>query len=520
MLKDHLQSEIVRILDLYQELFKQRDFNKAGDIYRIFMYQVLKKLTKDEMIFKQIVDELLFLHEKPHVQIEIVSEAIGMNYRREEAIEVLEKIATWTPEMTIQSVNGKNCNTAQHRLQNLLGYSYDITNQTWERPEKIEITSIYQKFFDDRAKNGINVSDQRVGFTTNEQQIQISEITTIYVNDTDDFLFSCLTVDGEQRYILVSTEGELLTAYPYFKLMEPFKRNCSIILTENNMYGVLMKNGNFCIKPIYNEVSRLNATFFMGVHSPSKGDLYHHSGKVILKDIIPYEIITNESATFIYQNGLYDEEGELIAALHNIGTDWEASTDLGEYCGLNVANEVIYIDLYGKELLLHIDFETQYFLDQHGDVYITTEHGKTTLTMDGKSFSLDGDEHVLLKRFSNEHFIIRGDWADGSYLWIDRRKKKLKFYQNIICTDDDYVFMQKHSSAFWLVIDHFGKVCITEKKQIIQIDENYHHEQWKLEDTMFQQYLFLPVSKKLIQQQKLINQFVRKNRTSDDKKQN
>lgn len=290
MLKDHLQAEIVRILDLYKELLKQHDFNKAGDIYRIFMYQVLKKLTKDEAIFKQIVDELLFLHDKPHVQIEIASEAIGKDYRREEAIEILEKIATWTPEMTIQSVNGKNCNTAQHRLQNLLGYSCDTTNQTWERPEKIEITSIYQKFFDDRAKNGMNVSDQRVGFTTNEQQVQISEITTIYVNDTDDFLLSCLIVDGEQRYILVSTEGELLTAYPYYQMMEPFKRNRSIILTENNTYGVLMRNGDFCIQPIYNEVSSLNATFFIGFYSPLKGNLYHHSGKVILKDIIPYHM--------------------------------------------------------------------------------------------------------------------------------------------------------------------------------------------------------------------------------------
>ena len=514
MVKDHLQSEIVRILDLYEELFKQHDFNKAGDIYRIFMYQVLKKLTKDETIFKQIVDELLFLHDKPHVQIEIASEAIGKDYRREEAIEILEKIATWTPEMTIQSVNGKNCNTAQHRLQNLLGYSYDTTNQTWERPEKIEITSIYQKFFDDRAKSGINVSDQRVGVTKNEQQIQISEITTIYVNDTDDFLFSCITAEGEQRYILISTEGELLTVYPHFQMMEPFKRNRSIILTENNTYGVLMKNGDYCIQPIYHEVSRLNATFFIALHSPVKGDLYHHSGKVILKDIIPYEIITNESATFIYQNCLYDEEGEKIAELENIGTDWLASTDLGEYFGLNAANEVIYIDMYGKELLLNIDFETQYFLDQHGDVLITTEHGKTTLTMDGKNFSLDGDEHVLLKRFSNEHFIVRGDWADGNYLWIDRKKKKLQFYQNIICTDDNYVFMQKPSSTFWLAIDNFGKICITEKKQIIQIDKDYDNEQWKLEDTMFQQHLFLPLSKKLIQQQKLMNQFVRKNRIS------
>ena len=52
------------------------------------------------------------------------------------------------------------------------------------------------------------------------------------------------------------------------------------------------------------------------------------------------------------------------------------------------------------------------------------------------------------------------------------------------------------------------------KKQIIQIDKDYDHEQWKLEDTMFQQHLFLPLSKKLIQQQKLMNQFIRKNRIS------
>ena len=60
---------------------------------------------------------------------------------------------------------------------------------------------------------------------------------------------------------------------------------------------------------------------------------------------------------------------------------------MGEYFGPNAANEVIYMDMYGKELLLHIDFETQYFLNQHGDVLITTEYGKTTLTIDGKSKS-------------------------------------------------------------------------------------------------------------------------------------
>jgi len=40
MVKDHLQSEIVRLLDLYGELLKQHDFNKAGDLYRIFMFEL------------------------------------------------------------------------------------------------------------------------------------------------------------------------------------------------------------------------------------------------------------------------------------------------------------------------------------------------------------------------------------------------------------------------------------------------------------------------------------------------
>lgn len=509
MLKNHLQSEIVRHLDLYEELLKQHDFKRAGDIYSIYMYELSKRLTEDEVIFKQVVDELLFLHNKPHVQIEIATEAIGMNYRRQEAIDLLEKIAAWTSDMTLQSASGKVCNTAQMRLHNLLGYPYDMMNQTWQRPEKIAITAVYQKFFDDRANNGVDVREQRVGFTAHHKQIKLSEITAIYSNDTDDFLLACRAMTGEPRYILTSKEGEFIAAYPSFQRMEPFKRNGSIVFTEDHTYGVLMKNGDFCIPPIYQDISRLSATFFMSLHSPVNGDLYHHTGKILLKNIAPFDIVTGECATFIYQNNLYNEEGQRIASLASLGTDWQASADLGEYAGFNAANEVIFIEQRGKQLELDINFDTQLFLDQDGEVCITTEHGKTTLTMDGKAFLLDREALVLIKRFSNEHFIVRGEWEEGPYLWIDRKKNKLHFYETIICPEADYVFAQKRGSAFWLVIDSLGKTCVTEKKQIIQIDEQ---AQWMLEDAKLERYWLLPLSKKLIQKQKLVKQFIRKNR--------
>ncbi len=518
MLKDQFKSEIIRLLDLYEQLFKQHDLGKAGDVYKTVIYKVLKNLTQEEAIFTQVVDELLFMHDKPHVQTEIATEAIGMGYRKEEAIQVLEGIATWTPDMSLETNKGKICDTAQRRLHHLLGYSYDSMNQTWERTEQPEITPIYQKFFSDRAKSNVDLSEKSVRFKNNEQQqVRISEITDIYPNDTDDFLLSCLTEDGMDYYILISSEGELLNVYSEFDNMEPFKNDCSIVLTKHLTYGVIKKNGEICIQPIYSELSRLNNFFYVGMYSPEKGDLYHHSGKAIMKDIRPYEVIVSESATYIYQNILYDAHGEKIVELTNIGTDWEASPDLGEYIGVNEANKVTFIDAYGQVLSLDIDFETQFFLDQDGEVFITTQDGKSVLTMDGKNYSLGGDVLTLLKRFSNEHFIVRGEWGNGPYLWIDRQKKKLHFYQEVKCTNFDYWFakvkpQEEATTSYWTVMDRSGKKCITEKKQIINIHGNNDSDNWILEDTKFQEFFFLPLTKKLVIKDTLMNHFIRKNR--------
>lgn len=518
MLKDQFKSEIIRLLDLYEQLLKQHDLGKAGDIYKMVIYKVLKKLSQEEALFKQVVDELLFMHDKPYVQIEIATEAIGMGYRKEEAIQVLEEIATWTPDMSLETYKGKICNTAQIRLHYLLGYSYDSINQTWERTEQPEITPIYQKFFSDRAKSSINLSEKSIGFKNNEhQQVRILEINDIYPDDADNFLLSCLTENGQDCYILISSEGELLTVYSEFDKMEPFKNERSTVLTERLTYGVINKNGEICIQPIYSEISRLNDFFFMGFYSESKGDLYHHSGKVILKEIIPYEVIVSESATYIFQNILYDEHGEAIAELTKIGTDWEATPDLGEYMGLNTANNVIYINTHGEVLSLDIDYETQFFLDQDGEVFITTQNGKSTLTMDGKNYTLDGDVLTLLKRFSNEHFIVRGEWTNGPYLWIDRQKKKLHFYQEVKCTNFDYWFARVNtengtSTSYWIVMDNTGKKCITEKKQIIHVEGSNDYDNWLLEDAAFQEAFYLPLTRKLVKKDKLMNNFIRKNR--------
>lgn len=518
MLKDQFKSEIIRLLDLYEQLLKQRDLPKAGDIYQLVIFQVLKQLTQEQAVFKHVADELLFMHNKPHVQIEIATEAIGMGYRKEEAIQILESLATWTPDMSLETDKGKICNTAQIRLHHLLGYSYDSSNQTWERTEQHEITPIYQKFFSERAESSINLSEKSIGFTNNEQQqVRILRINGIDPDDADNFLLSCLTEDEQDCYILISSEGELLTTYSEFNKMEPFKNERSIVLTENLTYGLLKKNGEICIQPIYSELSRLNDFFYVGMYSPLKGDLYHHSGKVILKDIRPYEVIASESATYIYQNILYDEHGEAIAELTNIGTDWGASPDLGEYSGFNGANKLTFIDAQGEVLSLDIDFETQFFLDRNGEVFITTQDGKSTLTMDGKNYNLDGDVHTLLKRFSNEHFIVRGDWTNGHYLCINRQKNKLHFYQDVKWSNFDYWFAQdipqnSASASYWIVMDSTGNKCITEKKQIIHVEGSNDNDNWLLKDTAFQESFFLPIKKKLINKNKLINHFIRKNR--------
>lgn len=479
---------------------------------------MFKKLTQEQAIFKHVVDELLFMHDKPHVQIEIATEAIGMGYRKKEAIQILESLANWTPDMSLQTDKGKVCDTAQRRLHNLLGYSYDSSNQTWERTEQQEITPIYQKFFSERAESSINLSENSIGFTNNEQQqVRILRINGVYPDDADNFLLSCLTEDGQDCYILISSEGELLTTYSEFNKMEPFKNERSIVLTHSLTYGVLKKNDEICVQPIYSELSRLNDFFYVGMYSQLKGDLYHHSGKVILKDIRPHEVIVSESATYIYQNVLYNKYGEEIAELTDIGTDWEASLDLGEYVGFNAANKVIYIDAHGEVLSLDIDFETQFFLDQNGEVFITNQDGKSTLTMDGENYNLDGDVHTLLKRFSDEHFIVRGEWTNGQYLWINRQKKKMHFYQDVKCTNFDYWFAQdipqnSASASYWIVMDNTGKKCITEKKQIIHVEGSNENDNWLLEDTAFQESFFLPLKKKLINKNKLINHFIRKNR--------
>jgi len=214
MLKDDFTSEIIRVFDLYEDLIKRKEYGKVGDVYGIILYRVLKKLTQEQVIFQRVVDKLLFMHDKPRIQIEIATEAIGMGYRKEEGIQILEGLANWTPDMSVQTEKGQVCKIAQMRLHHLLGYSYDDSNHTWERTEQQEITPIYRKFFSERAESIINLSEKSIGFTNNEQQqVRIIQITDIYPDDADDFLLSCLTEDGQDCYILISSEGELLTTY-------------------------------------------------------------------------------------------------------------------------------------------------------------------------------------------------------------------------------------------------------------------------------------------------------------------
>jgi hypothetical protein len=516
MRKDHFKSEIISLLDLYEQRLYEHDLSKAGDVYQLVVYNVLKKLTQEEIVFKQIVDELLFIHDKPHIQIEIATEAIGVGYRKEEAIQVLEQIATWTPDMSLQTYKGNICNTAQIRLHQLLGYSLDSDSQTWERTIEQEITPIYKKFFAERAKSGIDLTKKSVSFMNEEQQqIRILEITEFYPDDADHFLLACLTENRQVCYIRISSEGELLTVYTKFNKVEPFKNERSIVLTDQLTYGVIDKNGEYCIQPIYSELLRLNDYFYIGLHTALKGDLYHDSGNVIVKSIIPFEVIVNESETYIYRNRLYDKFGEVIATLDNIGTDWEATPDLGEYMGLNAANEVIYINVQGEVLSLHIDFETQFFLDRKGEVFMTTDGILTTLTMDGKTYNLDGEVYGLLKRFSDDHFIVRGQWSNGHYLWIDRKKKQTHIYQDVKCTNFDYWFAQKvpqNSSepAYWMVMDGNGKTCVSEKKQIVHISGSNENNRWLIENTAFEESFFLPLKKKLMKKKTLENHFIKR----------
>ena len=49
MLKDQFKSEIIRLLDLYEQLLKQHDLGKAGDIYKMIIFKVLKNASTIEL---------------------------------------------------------------------------------------------------------------------------------------------------------------------------------------------------------------------------------------------------------------------------------------------------------------------------------------------------------------------------------------------------------------------------------------------------------------------------------------
>ena len=522
-MREQLKKEIIRLYDLYLELLRQHNFNQAGDLYKKITHHTFKKLTEDSEVFKSIVDDLLFYEQKPYVQIEIATEAIGMGYRKEEAIQILEELAIWTTDMTLQNEKGKICNSAQMRLHNLLGYSLDYSNQTCERTREQEITPAFKSYFEARANSSIDLSNKKICFSNKEnQQVFLHKIDGIYPDNADCFLFACVTKSEERLYLTISSEGEILNLYSGIVQMEAFKNDRSIFLKhalseESGAYGVLKRDGDICIPAKYIEVTRLNDFFFIGAHSNTKGDLYHHSGCMIAKDISHYEVIVNCNPTYIYQNVLYDENGHVINELIDVGINWETSTDIGEYVGFDIANKLIYIDALGKILPLDtIDFETQFFLDRKGDVFFTFHDGKSILNMDGKSFTFSGGINSIVNRFSDDYILLRGEFKEGTYLWIDRKKKKFLFFKEVYCTNFGYWFAKEDydedaSNSYWLLMDCEGKKCISEKYQIINV---YQDETncWIIENQEFEELFFLPVKKKLIKKGNLIRSFIRKNK--------
>lgn len=145
---------IINVMNKVEILNEQHRFEEAGDSYLKLTRQVFKELANEPLLFQSIIDELLNDSHDPTIQIEMATEAIGMNYRVMEAVELLESYAKWEQDMTYQNKRGQICNTAQMRLFNLL--DYDILHEKrecWKRPEKIEVSAIFKQFFEERNQN-------------------------------------------------------------------------------------------------------------------------------------------------------------------------------------------------------------------------------------------------------------------------------------------------------------------------------------------------------------------------------
>lgn len=137
-----------------EKLSEQHRFEESGENYLKLTREVFKELAQEPLLFQSIIDELLHDSNYPTIQIVLATEAIGMNYRFMEAVELLESYAKWAQDMTYQNKRGQLCNTAQMRLFNLL--DYDILHDMgdcWKRPEKIEVPAICKQFFEERNGN-------------------------------------------------------------------------------------------------------------------------------------------------------------------------------------------------------------------------------------------------------------------------------------------------------------------------------------------------------------------------------
>ena len=145
---------IIQLMNEVEKLNELHRFEESGESYSKLTREVFKELAQEPLVFQSIIDELLHDSNYPSIQIEMATEAIGMNYRVMDAVELLESYAEWEQDMTYQNKRGQLCNTAQMRLFNLL--DYDILHDMrdcWIRPEKIEVSAIYNQFIEERNGN-------------------------------------------------------------------------------------------------------------------------------------------------------------------------------------------------------------------------------------------------------------------------------------------------------------------------------------------------------------------------------
>lgn len=259
-------------------------------------------------------------------------------------------------------------------------------------------------------------------------------IQAIY-DDAENFSCGYALVKINGSYMFINTDGKLQNA-PFFERSEGFYHNYAIVRVDGK-YGILDKNLNFVVQPIYNSLSAEwdgvaanGLTPFQLTSKDNYGFLNVTTGKVAIQpqyDGVVYNFVGNYAV--VYKNGkmgLINAKGEysiqpVYEMLAPMGNDVFVFNKSGEEYGLmDEDGNVLVPDIYPYPVVAGVEYYTPAsdwyvmgntsnkfgYIDRNGNVQLAFQYDFAYPFIEGYALVLLNSKWMVINKKGEIEFML------------------------------------------------------------------------------------------------------------------